>query len=148
MSKQVQDIIARGEARIVDAPAIAPAATPAVNPERDRSFGLPAALYGGTVACYLGFIGITAMAFGNPGLAIPMTIFALFIVAGFGVPAIFTRLKGNDSKPLTLGQFESFGIVTHTGKLAPRDAAVQVLLLPVLVLFWGLTAAIIAALVS
>jgi hypothetical protein len=58
------------------------------------------------------------------------------------------RLKGNRSKPLTLGQFESFGIMTHTGKLAPRDAAVQVLLLPVLVLFWGLTAAIIAALVS
>lgn len=141
MSKQVQDLIARGEARIVDAPL-------RNIPARDRSFGLPGALYGVTVACYLGFVGITAMAFANPALAIPMTIIALFVVAGFGVPAIWTRLKGNDSKPLTLGQFESFGIVTHTGKLLPRDAAVQVLLLPVLVLFWGLTAATIAAIVS
>jgi ABC-type dipeptide/oligopeptide/nickel transport system permease subunit len=141
MSKQVQDLIARGEARIVEAPE-------AKSPARDRSFGLPSALYGGTVACYLGFIGVMAMAFANPALAIPLTIFALFIVAGFGVPAIFTRLKGNDIKPLTLGQFENVGIVTHTGRLAPRDAAVQVLLLPVLVLFWGLTAAIIAAFVS
>ncbi|MEQ8410900.1 MAG: hypothetical protein RIC51_02255 [Erythrobacter sp.] len=140
MSKQVQDILARGDARIVDAPVEAPA--------RDRSFGLPAALYGGTVACYLGFIGVTALAFANPALAIPMTIFALFILAGFGVPAIWTRMRGNDSRPLTLGQFESFGIMTHTGKLAPRDAAVQVLLLPVLVLVWGVTAATIAALVS
>jgi len=140
MSKQLKDILAGGDARIVDAPVEAPA--------RDRSFGLPSALYGATVACYLGFIGITALAFGNPGLAIPMTIFALFIVAGFGVPAIWMRLKGNRSKPLTFGQFESFGIMTHTGKLAPRDAAVQVLLLPGLVLFWGLTAAVIAALVS
>ena len=101
-----------------------------------------------TVACYLGFVEITAMAFANPALAIPMTIIALFLVAGFGVPAIWTRLKGNDSKPLTLGQFESFGIVTLTGKLLPHDAAVQVLLLPVPVLFWGLTAATIALIVS
>lgn len=140
MSKQVQDILARGDARIVDAPVEAPA--------RDRSFGLPGALYGATVACYLGFVGVTALAFANPALAIPMTVIALFILAGFGVPAVFARLKGNDSRPLSLGQFERFGIMTHTGRLLPRDAAVQVLLLPVLVLFWGVTAVTIAALVS
>lgn len=146
MSKQVQDIIARGEARIVDAPSLETSAFEA--PSRDRSFGLPSALYGWTVACYLGFIAVAATAFSSPMLAIPMVIFALFIVAGFGVPAIWTRLKGNDSKPLTSGQFERFGIVTHTGRLAPRDASVQVLLLPVLVLCWGLTAVTIAAIVS
>jgi len=146
MSKQVQDILARGDARIVEAP-VAPVMD-AAEYGRDRSFGLPTALYGGTVACYLGFIAVTAMAFGNPALTIPMVIFALFIVAGFGVPAIFTRLKGNDSKPLTFGQFEDVGIMTHTGRLAPRDAKVQVLLLPVLVLCWGLVAVTIAAIVS
>ncbi|KPP93362.1 hypothetical protein [Erythrobacter sp. HL-111] len=144
MSKQVRDILARGDARIVDAPAQVPAPVPA----RDRSFGLPGALYGVTAACYLGFVGVTAMAFANPALAIPMTMIALFVVAAFGVPAIWTRMKGNDGRPLSLGQFGRFGIVTHTGACAPRDAAVQVLLLPVLVFFWGLAAATIAALVS
>lgn len=140
MSKLVQDKIQTGEARIVDAPAIPM--------RRDRSFGLPNALYGTTVACYLGFIGVMAAGFGNPVLIIPMVIFTLFIFAGFGVPAIWTRLKGNDSEPMTKGQFEANGIVTNTGPLAPRDAAVQVLLLPALVLVWAMVTVTIAAIVS
>jgi hypothetical protein len=139
MSKLLQDKIQSGEARIV--------AGPKFGIKRDRSFGLPNALYAGTVACYLGFIGVMAVGFGNPVLIIPMVLFALFIVAGFGVPAIWTRLKGNDSKPLTMGQFEANGIMTNTGRLAPRDAAVQVLLLPALVLVWGMVAVAIAAIV-
>ncbi|WP_252260413.1 MAG: hypothetical protein ACMUJI_14725 [Erythrobacter sp.] len=140
MSKLVQDKIQTGEARIVDAPKF--------GVKRDRSFGLPNALYAGTVACYLGFVGVMAAGFGNPVLIIPMVIFAFFMIAGFGVPAVWTRLKGNDSKPMTMGQFEANGIMTNTGRLAPRDAAVQVLLLPVLVLVWGITTATIAAIVS
>lgn len=145
MSKLVQDKIHTGEARIVDAPTVD---APAIDITRDRSFGLPTALYGTTVACYLGFIGVMAVGFGNPVLIIPMVIFAFFIFAGFGVPAIWTRLKGNDSDPMTLGQFEANGIATNTGHLAPRDAAVQVLLLPALVLVWAMVTATIAAIVS
>ena len=143
MSKLVQDQIALGKARIVDAPAVE-AKTPL---EIDRSFGLPKELYIGTVAGYLGFLAITGAAFMNPVLAIPMVIFALFIVAGFGVPAIWTRMKGNDSKPLTMGQFEQDGILTLTGRLAPRDAAIQVLILPVLIVLWACAVVVIAALV-
>jgi hypothetical protein len=141
MTKQVQELIERGDARIVEAPL-------AKAPACDRSFGLPGALFGWTVACYLGFVALTAMAFSSPMLAIPMVIFALFIVAGFGVPAIWMRMKGNDGRPMTIGQFGIDGIMTNTGWLAPRDATVQVLLLPVLVLCWGLTAVTIAALVA
>lgn len=142
MSQLVQDKIASGEARIVGAPASAK------TPEIDRSFGLPADLFGKTVACYLAFLGVMAAAFGNPGLIIPMAIFAFFIVAGFGVPTIWARLKQNDSKPLTQGQFEAEGIMTNTGRLAPRDATIQVLILPVLLVLWGLAAATIAAIVA
>ena len=148
MSKQVQDIIARGEARIVDAPAIAPRH----QIEVDRNFELPTGLYVATAGLYLGFLAVMAAGLGNPGLVIPMAIFAFFIVAGFGVPAIWTRLKSNavdanTTRPLTTGQFESKGIMTHTGKLAPRDAAIQMLILPVLIVLWACAAVTIAALV-
>lgn len=144
MSHIVHDLIARGEARIVDLPASAPAEAPAV----DRSFGLPSALYGATVACYFGFLLIIGSAFAGPGLAIPMAIFVLFIVAGFGVPALWTRLAGNTSTPQTLGEFESRGIMTYTGWLSAGDATVQMLILPVLLVVWGLAIAVIAAVVG
>jgi hypothetical protein len=144
MSHIVHDLIASGEARIVNAPAPAPARSQV---EHDRNFGLPTALYAGTVAGYLGFLLVVGSAFGNPGLAIPMAIFVLFIVAGFGVPALWTRLAGNTSTPQTLGEFGRNGVMTLTGRLAPRDAAVQVLLLPLLLVVWGLAVAVIAAIV-
>ncbi|MEM9501823.1 MAG: hypothetical protein AAF941_08245 [Pseudomonadota bacterium] len=148
MSKHVKDIVARGEARIVEAPVIAPRH----QVEVDRNFGLPTGLYVGTVACYLAFLAITGVAFATATLGIPMAIFGLFIVAGFGVPAIWVRLKKNgleknDTRPMTMGAFEAKGIMTHTGRLAPRDAAVQVLILPVLIVMWALAVVTIAALV-
>ncbi|MCK0128802.1 hypothetical protein [Erythrobacter sp. F6033] len=142
MSKLAHDIIARGEARIVDAPAAA-----RTQVESDRNFEMPTALYGATVACYLAFIGILGAAFSTPGLIIPMAIFAGFIIAGFGVPAVWTRLKDNGSKPMTMGKFQQTGIMTNTGRLAPRDAAIQMLILPVLIVLWACTVVVIAALV-
>ncbi|UAB79513.1 hypothetical protein INR77_07605 [Erythrobacter sp. SCSIO 43205] len=143
MAEHLKHQLEQGKARIVEAPVDANAAA-----QIDRSFNLPNELYLGTIAGYLGFIGVMAVTFMNPVLIIPMVIFAGFIIAGFGVPAIFTRLKGNDSKPMTWGQFEARGIMTNTGKCAPRDAAVQVLILPVLLVCWGIAAATIAAIVS
>lgn len=149
MSKQVHDIIARGEARVVEAPA---AVAPRHQVEVDRNFELPRSLYAATVACYLGFLAIMAAAFMAPALAIPMVIFAFIIAAGFGVPTVWTRIKSNAvdtnaSRPMSTGKFLNQGIVTHTGRCAPRDAAVQVLILPVLVVLWGLAVVVIAALV-
>ncbi|MEE4287865.1 MAG: hypothetical protein V2J14_00720 [Erythrobacter sp.] len=148
MSRLVQDKIAAGEARIVAAPLPAGAQAPRHQVEVDRNFELPTALYGATVACYLGFLGIMLATFAAPMLAIPMVIFAGFIIAGFGVPAIWTRLAGNRTRPLTWGAFRNRGIATNTGRCTPRDAAVQMLILPVLIVFWGAAIAIIAAVVA
>lgn len=142
MSKQIQEQIESGKARIVGAP------TNVAAVQIDRSFNLPGGLYAATVGCYLAFLGVLAVAFLNPVLVIPMVIFALFIVAGFGVPAIFTRLKGNDSEPMTMGEFERDGIMTNTGRLKPRDATIQVLILPVLIVAWAMAIAVIAAIVA
>lgn len=145
MSHIVHDLIARGDARVVDHP---PRALVRHQVEVDRNFGLPSALYGATVAGYLGFLLVIGSALASPGLAIPMAIFVVFIIAGFGVPALWTRLAGNTSAPQTLGEFGAHGIMTHTGRLAARDAAIQVLILPVLLVCWGLAVAVIAAIVA
>ena len=64
MSKLLTPEIVQQKARIVDAPE----AEAQVQTNVDRNFELPKALYGATLACYLGFVAITAMAFGNPAL--------------------------------------------------------------------------------
>lgn len=146
MSKHIKEQIEVGKARIVTAPAIEPAVKTSV--EVDRTFELPKALYGVTVGCYFAFLATMYVGFTSPGLVIPMVIFAAFIVAGFGVPAIWTRLKANtESRPLTMGEFTQRGIMTNTGRLAPRDVAIQMLILPVLIVLWGLAVVTIAALV-
>lgn len=89
MSKLLTPEIVQQKARIVDTPE----AEAQVQTNVDRNFELPKALYGATLACYLGFVAITAMAFGNPALIIPMVIIALIVTAGFVVPGIWTQLK-------------------------------------------------------
>lgn len=145
MSHIVHDLIARGDARIVNQPEQAPVRHQV---ESDRNFGLPTALYGVTIVCYLGFLVIVGSAFANPVLAIPMAIIVLLIAAFFGVPAIWTRLAGNVSEPATLGEFETKGIMTNTGRLSAGEASAQVLVLPVLLVCWGLAIAVIAAVVA
>ena len=144
MSHIVHDLLATGDARIV----AAPEAAPRHQVEADRNFGLPTALYGATVAGYLGFLVVVGSAFANPVLAIPMAIIVLLIVAAFAVPAVWTRLRDNASEPQTLGEFETRGIMTNTGRLSPKDATIQVLILPVLLVVWGLAVALIAAIVT
>ncbi|MBU2586736.1 MAG: hypothetical protein KJ872_01315 [Alphaproteobacteria bacterium] len=145
MSHIVHDRIARGDARVVEQPA---GANPRHQVEVDRNFGLPSALYIATIACYFGFLVIVGTAFANPVLVIPMAIIVVLIVAAFGVPAVWTRLRDNSSAPQTLGEFETRGIMTNTGRLRPRDAAIQVLILPVLLVVWGLAVAVVAAIVT
>lgn len=145
MSHIVHDRIARGEARIVDHPADAPVRH---SHEVDRNFGLPSSLYAATVACYLGFMVIVGSAFANPALALPMAVIVLLILAAFGVPAIWTRLRHNSSEPETLGEFGIRGIMTNTGHLTARDATTQMLILPVLLVLWGLAVAVIVAIVA
>ena len=149
MSKHVTDIIARGEARIVEAPVAAEA--PRHQVEVDRNFELPVSLYGVTVGLYFAFLGVMFAGFASEGLVIPMAIFAIFIIGMFGVPAVWTRVESEASdqkasQPMSMGKFVSEGIVTHTGRLAPRDAAIQMLILPVLIVVWGCAVVIIAAL--
>lgn len=114
----------------------------------NRTFELPKALYGVTVGAYLGFLAVMALAFGNPHLSILMAIFVFSIVAGFGVPTIWATMKPDTSfRALAWGRFASKGVQTMSGQVTARDASVQVLILPVLILMWGLAVVVIAAVV-
>jgi hypothetical protein len=136
-------------ADLVQAPLLAPAsALPAVVvlPETDRTFELPTGLYVATVTLYLGFLGLMAATFLDRGLAIPMVIFVFFVLAAFGTPMMWARMNPpTKAAAMTFATFKNRGIMTATGRLGAGSAAVQVLVLPVLILCWGLAIAVIAA---
>ena len=82
----------------------------------------------------------------------PTQLFAAslgFFVGGFfGIPALFVReAPDHANKAMSWGQFRMRGIDTLTGRLPAGEAAVQMLILPALLLIWGLACIIIAALV-
>lgn len=113
-----------------------------------RNFDLPPVLHAATVGLYLAFLGVMAIAFQDRGLIIPMAIFVIYILMAFGVPAMWVRMKPDHaSPPLSWSDFSRFGINTYTGNMSAKDATGQVLILPVLILGWGVAIAVIAALV-
>jgi hypothetical protein len=119
--------------------------SPHVRSEIDRCFELPTGLYAATVALYLGFLAVMAVALINPELVLPMVIFAFFIVAGFGTPALWARMNPEKrQRAMSWGTFRHRGVQTATGHLGAGAATVQVLILPALIFLWGITAAIIA----
>lgn len=124
-------------------------AAPKKRHETDRTFELPKALYGATVALYLGFLAVMATGLATPGLIIPMAIFTVFIVAGFGIPAIWTRLSPETpSKQMSFAKLRREGVSTYTGRVSAVDASVQMLILPALIFCWGVAMVTMAALVG
>ena len=112
----------------------------------DRGFELPTALYAATIGSYLAFLAIMAIGFQSREMLLPMVIFTVYIAMLFGVPALWTRMKPETATaPQTLSAFWEHGIQTYTGHNRAGAAAVQVLLLPVMVLLWGVAVVVIAA---
>ena len=145
MSKHLTRELVAEQARVVEAPAVAHGTQ---RHEVDRTFELPKGLYAATVGLYLGFLAVMAAGLSAPGLIIPMAIFAIFIFAGFGVPAMWTKLgPTNASKQMSFAQLRRDGIQTLTGRLSAKDATIQMLILPVIIFCWGVTTITIAALV-
>ena len=112
-----------------------------------RTFEMPPIFYAVTVAAYLGFVAILATAFATRELILPVAVIAILIVAGFGVPALWARMQRDTvGRALSLGEFRKRGIVAHTGRINAGDAAIQVLILPTVILLWAVAVATIAAL--
>jgi hypothetical protein len=114
----------------------------------DQTFEFPAPLFAVSLGLFAAFLVVMTIGFGNPALAIPMAICAIFLVGFFGIPALFVREAPDyANKAMSWGQFRMRGIDTLTGRLPAGEAVVQMLVLPVLLVVWGLACIIIAALV-
>lgn len=114
--------------------------------EYGRVFDLHPALFALTVGGYLAYLGVMAAAFMAPDLVISMAIFVLFVIAGFGTPALFARIAPPPpGRAPGWSQFMAEGFDCMTGHLSGRATAVQVLIMPALILLWGVGIAIIAA---
>lgn len=137
--------------RQVSAAALIEAASVSNAPPRtrvDRTLGLPVGLYIATAACYFGFLFVMSLALMEPRLAIPMAICFIFVAMFAGVVAKWVRMDPpNSSHALSWGRFQLQGISAHTGPVTARDAAAQVLVLPVLILFWGIAVAVLRSVI-
>ena len=114
----------------------------------DRNFELPAGLYAATAGAYFAFLGVMAFGFGNPSLILPMAIFIVFIAMFFGVAAMWMRMKPEHAQRLTpWSRFRQHGMITANGHCTAGAATAQVLILPALILAWGIAVVTIATIV-
>lgn len=112
----------------------------------DRGFELPTALYVATIGSYLAFLAIMAVGFQSRDMLLPMVIFTAYIAMLFGVPTLWARMQPDTATPpKSLGAFWEHGIQTYTGHNRAGPAAVQVLMLPVMILLFGVAVVVIAA---
>ena len=114
----------------------------------DRNFGLPTGLYLAMACLFFAFIAVMTIGFAAPAMAVPAGVFVAFLAAFFTVPALWVGMKpDNGSKPLDWTRFRHRGIDTLTGHAKPGEAMVQMLILPVLILFWGIAVVVLTALI-
>lgn len=140
MAQHISQTDLASVAQVSDAP---------VQTKVNRSFELPGMLYGVTVACYLGFLGVMSLLFMNGELILPMAAFVISIVGGFGLGYKWVTMKPDHGvETLSSGQFSNRGIQTLSGRLTAAEASAQVLILPVLLFAWGLIVAVIYAVVQ
>ena len=84
----------------------------------------------------------------TPGLVIPVAICVISVVAGFGVPTLWTRMNPPAGvAAMSWDRFRRDGIATMTGRLTAGEASTQMLVLPVLIFAWAMICVTIAALV-
>lgn len=109
-----------------------------------RHFDLPPLLHGATLALFLTYLGAMGATFAGDRMPIVLAICAISVIGMFVVPALF-QLMGprHVDRPMSLSAFARDGIDCLTGRLSAGQASVQVLIMPVLILAWGIAIAII-----
>lgn len=113
----------------------------------DRTFGLPSGLHATFYGLFLAYLAVMGLGFAHPEMILPMAIFVIFTVGFYVVPMMWAVMNpDNDSRAMNMGELLGQGIETNTGHSSGAAAIAQVLVLPVLILFWGVAAVTIAAL--
>ena len=113
----------------------------------DRQFDLPPVLHLATFGGFFAYLGIMWLAFGNPELVLPFVIFVTFLAASLIVPAYWERIADQDGPKQSFAEFLQEGVECATGRVTAGEAMVQVLIMPAMLVFWGLSIAAIRAFV-
>ena len=112
----------------------------------DRNFGLPPALLLGVFGLFLAYLGVMSVGFMEPSLVLPMVINFIFVTAFAFVPAKWATMKpAKRDRAMRWAEFREHGILCATGHSSAAEAATPVLLLPALILLWGIAVVTIAA---
>jgi hypothetical protein len=118
-------------------------------PAVDRNFELPAGVYCAMASLFFAAAGVMAFGFAAPSMVVPTGIIAVFIAMFFAVPALWMRMKPEHPQRLTpWRRFRQHGIMTAYGHSTAAAATIQVLVLPALILAWGIAVVTIAAMVG
>jgi hypothetical protein len=140
MSKHFDRSVLEHDAAIVPAPAARP----------DRAghvFDLHPALHIATFGGFAVYLAVMWAAFGEKDLLISFGIFGVFIAAFFFVPAAWARIDVREGPVAGWSDFMRDGFDCLTGHLTARETMAQVLIMPAMLLFWGVCVALIKALV-
>jgi hypothetical protein len=121
---------------------------PTVRACNDQSFEVPTEIYIAMGLMFAGFIGVLAFAF-RSNMSVSYGVIFAFLTAYFAIPALFPRVgRGlNRTKALDWPVFREKGIETATGHSTSVEATILILLLPFLILCFGISVTIIAAVV-
>ena len=124
-------------------------AAPAVRACDDQSFELPPGIYVAMASMFAGFVAVLGLAFRGGHMAVVYGVIFAFIAAFFAVPALFPGMVGDrtSTKALSWFEFNNRGIATATGRANAREATILVLLLPFLILCFGIAVAAIKLLI-
>ena len=124
-------------------------AAPAKRACEDQTFELPAGIYVAMASMFAGFVAVLSLAFRGGHMAVVYGVIFAFIAAFFAVPAIFPAMAADrtSAKSLSWFEFGHRGIATATGRASAREATVLALLLPFVILCFGIAVAAIALLV-
>jgi hypothetical protein len=134
-----QQLLAQGEI----------ATAPADRACRDQSFELPTGIYIAMATMFTGFVAVLGLAFRGGHMAVVVGVIFAFIAAFFAVPATFPRIAARETRTraLSWSEFADRGILTATCHSSAREATTLVLLLPCLILMFGIAVVTIASLV-
>ena len=113
----------------------------------DQSFELPTGIYVAMASMFAGFVTVLSFTFRSGHMAVVYGVIFAFIGAFFAVPAIFPAMERDGRAALNWSDFNHCGIATATGRASAREAVILVLILPFLILCFGIAVATIAQLV-
>ena len=108
-------------------------------------FGLHPALHVAMFAGFFAYLGLMWAAFADAELALPFVIFALFLGASFAVPALWARVAPNDGPKARFRDFLAERVDTGSWPLTGKAAAVQVMIMPAMLVGWGMFIATLSA---